>query len=96
MHGFLPYVEGTDEVGNMAIKISGLRPGEKLYEELSLDNDLVQTNIPKIFLSREVNPLPDEVDRVLNEIIRCFELNDAHGLRKCFEKSFIEMKEGSK
>tara|TARA_Y100001933_G_scaffold264642_1_gene331424 strand:+ start:2211 stop:4052 length:1842 start_codon:yes stop_codon:yes gene_type:complete len=96
MHGFQPYVEGTDEVGNMAIKISGLRPGEKLYEELSLDNDLVQTNIPKIFLSREVNPLPDEVDRVLNEIIRCFELNDAHGLRKCFEKSFIEMKEGSK
>lgn len=91
MHGFQPFIKGSDEVGNMAIQISGLRPGEKLYEELSLDNDLEQTNIPKIFLSREVNPVPSEVDRVISEIIRCIEVKDVHKLRKCFVESFIGM-----
>lgn len=93
MHGFQPFIEGSDEVGNMAIQISGLRPGEKLYEELSLNNDLMQTNIPKIFFSREVNPLPDEVDRVLKETIRCVNSRDANKLRKCFVESFIGMVE---
>lgn len=93
MNGFQPFIEGSDEVGNMAIQISGLRPGEKLYEELSLDNDIVQTNIPKISFSREVNPSLGEVDRVLSETIRCLELNDANELRKCFVESFIGMKE---
>ena len=93
MHGFQPFVEGSGEIGNMAIQISGLRPGEKLYEELSLDNDLVLTSIPKIFLSREVNPLPSEVERVLSEIMKCIELNNAFELRKCFVKSFIGLGE---
>lgn len=95
MHGFQPYLEGSDEVGNMAIQISGLRPGEKLYEELSIDNNLVQTSIPKIFLSKEKMPLFNEVDTILNESIRCFESNDANKLRQLYANSFIGMQENS-
>jgi FlaA1/EpsC-like NDP-sugar epimerase len=93
MHGFQPFVEGSSEVGNMEIQISGLRPGEKLYEELSLDNNLVATSTPKIFVSREKSPLPGEVEKVLAEIMRCIRSNDALGLRECFVKSFIGMVE---
>ena len=93
MHGFIPFVEGTDEVGNMAIQISGLRPGEKLYEELSIDNNLVQTDTPKIFLSKEVKPSEDEVNSVFNETIRCLQINNTQELRKCFNESFIGMGE---
>ena len=93
MHGFQPFVVGSGEVGNMEIQISGLRPGEKLYEELSLDNNLVTTSTPKIFASREKSPLPGEVEKVLVEIMRCIKSNDALGLRECFVKSFIGMVE---
>jgi FlaA1/EpsC-like NDP-sugar epimerase len=34
--------------GDIAIEMIGLRPGEKLYEELLIGNDLQQTNHPKI------------------------------------------------
>lgn len=34
--------------GDIAIEIIGLRPGEKLYEELLIGNDLQQTNHPRI------------------------------------------------
>lgn len=93
MHGFLPFVEGTDEVGNLAIQISGLRPGEKLYEELSIDNNLLQTDTPKIFLSKEIHPSEHEVDSVLNEVKRCLQINNTQKLRKCFNESFIGLGE---
>ena len=93
MHGFIPFVEGTDEVGNMAIQISGLRPGEKLYEELSIDNNLVKTDTPKIFISKEVKPSEDEVDSVFNETTKCLQINNSEKLRKCFNESFIGMGE---
>jgi FlaA1/EpsC-like NDP-sugar epimerase len=95
MHGYMPFIEGSDEIGNLAIQISGLRPGEKLYEELSIDNNLVQTDTPKIFLSKETYPLANEVDIVLSETIRCLQINDSNRLRKCFIESFIGMGEQS-
>jgi len=39
--------------GNIEIKITGLRPGEKLYEELLLSESPIKTNHPKIFRLNE-------------------------------------------
>lgn len=42
-----------DPFGDIEIKEIGLRPGEKMYEELFTDNDSIQTSIKKIHISQE-------------------------------------------
>ncbi len=39
--------------GDIAIEITGLRPGEKLYEELLIGSDLQKTSHPKIYQASE-------------------------------------------
>jgi len=39
--------------GDIEIRITGLRPGEKLYEELLIDADTLATEHPKIMKARE-------------------------------------------
>ena len=52
MSGFVPYVD-------IDIEITGLRPGEKLYEELLLDEEGVEnTSHGNIFVAQPVNPSP--------------------------------------
>ena len=43
----------NDPGGDIALKIVGLRPGEKLYEELLIGEDPVKTDHPKIMMARE-------------------------------------------
>ncbi|GLQ74567.1 mannosyltransferase [Vibrio penaeicida] len=51
--GLQEYVEGTGEEGDIAIKITGLRPGEKLYEELLIGDDVEGTSHQKIMTALE-------------------------------------------
>ena len=76
----------------MEIKFSGLRPGEKLYEELSITNHLEPTTISKIFVSKEKGPEAAELDQVVNTIMKCIDANDTEGIRDCFTNSFVGMK----
>ncbi len=45
--------EGNNKEGDISIEITGLRPGEKLYEELLIGNNSELTIHPKIFRARE-------------------------------------------
>ena len=45
--------EGNNREGDISIEITGLRPGEKLYEELLIGNNSELTIHPKIFRARE-------------------------------------------
>jgi len=56
--------EGSDE-GDIAIHYSGLRPGEKLKEELLIDGDLVGSAHPKILWAEEDSMTWSELESVL-------------------------------
>ncbi len=58
LSGYVPYVD-------IDIKITGLRPGEKLYEELLLDEEgIKKTTHNKIYVGHPVPP-PEELSRLL-------------------------------
>ncbi len=44
----------TNPDGDIEIKVSGLKDGEKLYEELQIGNDIFPTTHPRIMQAREV------------------------------------------
>lgn len=46
-------VKDADGNGDIAIQFTGLRPGEKLYEELLIDSDAQPTTHPRIFHANE-------------------------------------------
>jgi FlaA1/EpsC-like NDP-sugar epimerase len=69
--------------GDIAIEVTGLRPGEKLYEELLIDGDsLVATPHPKILRAEEATLSELEVAEMLKELRSSLEENCPHGLHK--------------
>jgi FlaA1/EpsC-like NDP-sugar epimerase len=67
--------------GDIEIEITGLRPGEKLYEELLIGDDPQPTMHPRIMKAHEAFlPLPELQGR-LTDLIAAIEANDIHALR---------------
>ena len=60
--------DSNNTEGDIEIKITGLRPGEKLFEELLINNDSSATNHPKIFCSKERKKPADELFEKLKEL----------------------------
>ena len=55
--------------GDIQIKYTGLRAGEKLYEELLIGDDPQGTDHPRIMMAREVSMSPDELDATLKGLL---------------------------
>lgn len=74
LHGLKPHfidhaIEGCHEDGDIAIQFTGLRKGEKLYEELLIGNNPKPTTHPRIMTASEASlPLSDLMDTL--ELLR--------------------------
>jgi FlaA1/EpsC-like NDP-sugar epimerase len=62
-------VKDANNQGDIEIKITGLRPGEKLYEELLIGERPISTDHPEIFMGME-DFLPEQVlTKLIEELI---------------------------
>lgn len=66
--------------GDIKIIITGLRPGEKLYEELLISENPIKTKHPKIFRSNEPFIKFEELDLELNKLILLIAKNDVENI----------------
>ena len=75
------------------IEYSGLRPGEKMYEELFYDNELREkTNHNKIFLAKHPEAEHNALENKINEIISAIDKFDNDKLKEALNNMvpFIE------
>jgi FlaA1/EpsC-like NDP-sugar epimerase len=73
LHGLIPYlVDHPDQVlpdqGDIPVCVTGLRKGEKLYEELLIGNNPAPTRHPRIMTASEVSVPLEELMRVLDRL----------------------------
>ncbi len=73
----------SENIGEgIAIKEVGLRPGEKLYEELLISGKEVQTPNSKIFKSQENCPQNSVLDEAIKSLTNSVKANDIQNIKK--------------
>ena len=68
--------------GDIEIKIVGLRPGEKLFEELLIDDTLAATPHPKIMRAEERAKGKDLVKMMLHQLQAAIDRGDSETIRR--------------
>ncbi len=79
-------LSGLELGQDIDIEITGLRPGEKLYEELLIDTDKARpTAHPKIFCANEHFLAWDKLRIKLEQLLNYIQVNDRQGLVKSLQ-----------
>ena len=92
LHGLRPVMipDGVSQVvatGEIAIIVNGLRPGEKLYEELLIGSDPQPTCHPRILSAKE-RFLPEAVlQNILDRLETAFATNDVDAAKGIMEEA---------
>ena len=67
-YGYIPTYNKPKERNQIQIIFSGIRPGEKLFEELLIGEDSTETIHPKIFKATEKSFSTEQIDMIFNKI----------------------------
>ncbi len=84
LSGLAPFFEGSGEKGDIAVEVTGLRPGEKMYEELVYDDKLSTTAHPRIMSAHENAMGAVELGTLLEKIERTITQDDEKGISRIF------------
>ncbi|MCK8073700.1 nucleoside-diphosphate sugar epimerase/dehydratase [Vibrio sp. 1CM23M] len=88
--GMKEFTQGSNEEGDIEIKFTGLRPGEKLYEELLIGDNVEGTGHQKIMTAREHTLSWSEMEPLLSELDACCHDFDI----KCIKRMLIDTSTG--
>ena len=72
--------------GDIGIEIIGLRPGEKLYEELLIGDDPQKTNHPKIYKANDPYIPFEQIEQDLNDLKNLCDNNKVKDVKELLEQ----------
>jgi len=87
LHGLVPYFEGDSDSGDVRIEITGLRPGEKLYEELLIGNSPQETEHSRIMRAQEISLDYDALAAHLNDLLEATHDRDIVKIRQIIKSA---------
>ncbi|MEI8657644.1 polysaccharide biosynthesis protein [Vibrio sp. Hal054] len=88
--GMKEFYDGNSDDGDIEIKFTGLRPGEKLYEELLIGDNVEGTSHQKIMTASEDKLSWEEMEILLKELDTCCHSFDV----ECIKRLLIEAPTG--
>jgi len=80
--GMKEFYDGKSDDGDIEIKFTGLRPGEKLYEELLIGDNVEGTSHQKIMTACEDKLLWEEMEKLLSQLDVCCHNFDVECIRR--------------
>ena len=80
------YVENRDDDGIQILEV-GLRPGEKMYEELLISSSEIKTTNKKIFKANESFIDEKQLIPIIEKLETCIENNDNDGILNILTKN---------
>lgn len=97
LHGLKPQLrtEITTGEGDIEIVITGLRPGEKLFEELLIDNNAKPTCHSRIMTADEIAMDRQDLVRLLKVLATTCEKNDSDAVKQLLKTAPIGYKPAS-
>jgi len=72
----------TGDEDDITIEFSGLRPGEKMFEELFIGQSHSETSVAKVFTAAENKLEWDELNNEINNLRTAVDKNDSDGVRQ--------------
>jgi FlaA1/EpsC-like NDP-sugar epimerase len=82
--------EESNPQGDIEIKVTGLRPGEKLYEELLIGDNPQPTQHPRILKAQEKFIPWDQLQGLLHSLNLALSVNDVAEIREFLQKVVTE------
>jgi FlaA1/EpsC-like NDP-sugar epimerase len=73
-------LNGLELGKDIEIKVTGLRPGEKLYEELLADDENTLPTHHPLILKAKVREIEASIEKEIDELIQLFGTQDNHKL----------------
>ncbi|MDA8870456.1 polysaccharide biosynthesis protein [Rhizobiaceae bacterium] len=80
----------SNPAGDIEVVYSGLRPGEKLYEELLIDSDAQETLHPKILRGVETSIDPEEVSAAYDWLVELARGDEGANLKARLKRYVVE------
>lgn len=81
--------------GDIEIRVTGLRPGEKLYEELLIGDDTEATEHPRIDRAHEKTLEWDVLQKILDDMKEFLRSGDEAAALRCLSDSVLEYTPGA-
>lgn len=78
--------DADNPMGEIELQVTGLRPGEKLYEELLIGSDMLPTPHGKIFRAQEISLSEIEVANAIRDLNKAIADDDTATARRVIER----------